>query len=103
MRAINASVEDTEYGLHNIPDEAIERVLNRIDYQPNGCWDTTYRVRTPGGPQVQWKVDGEVYFMYHWRVLYYLQHGVVPPLYSLRKTCGNERCVNPDHRKPRQP
>ena len=97
-----ASIRDTRYGLEHMPYEAQERALYRTTSSSDGCLDSTYMTGTPGGPQIQWKVDGEVYFMYHWRVMYYLQNGTIPARYSVFRTCRSERCVNPDHRKPRR-
>lgn len=98
---INASVESTEYGLVNLPDEVSDRALNSFTRLPNGCWESHYNVQTPGGPQLRWTLDNEVYFMYHWRIVYYLQTGVIPEKYSRVRTCTNSQCVNPDHRSQR--
>ena len=95
---INASVEDTEYGLVNIPDEASDRALNHYDIQRDGCWESHYKVPRP---QIRWSVEGKVYYMYHWRVVYYLLTGIIPEKYSCVRTCMNSWCVNPDHRRQR--
>lgn len=98
---INASVKSTEFGLHNLPAEAIDRAIDRFDYLPDGCWQSHYVVARPGGPQIQWTIEGTVYYMYHWRVVYFLQNARIPAQYSLVRSCDNTRCVNPEHRLER--
>lgn len=98
---VMASIQTTQYGLENMSSEDVNRVMRSVIPRPGGCLESTYTASTPGGPQIQWRVDGEVHFMYHWRIMYYIYSGEVPKRFTVFRTCRNHKCVNPDHRKAR--
>lgn len=59
-----------------------------------GCWNWTAAVDTRGYPRIRF--GNEVLYAYHATVLVY--RGVTRDAQvKMRITCGNRRCVNPDH------
>ena len=99
---VKASIKSTRHGLEGMSNSVADRVIDSIQPGPDGCMISTYTSSTSGGPQIQWRVDGELYFMYHWRIIYYLDTGTIPERYTLFRTCKDAHCVNPDHRKARR-
>jgi hypothetical protein len=84
------------------PNDAIERsdaarkfVRDRADQLPaaaadeNPGWGNIYAVELP---------DGEVVDIH--RALYWAEKGMTEPGVALLDTCGDDRCVNPDHALP---
>lgn len=74
----------------------IERIGEKIQPQPDGCWLYT------GGTQAYARVQGnrQGRQMQAHRFVYEVLVGPIPDGHVLHHTCHNTRCVNPDHLQP---
>lgn len=79
--AINQTVED--------------RLLSKVAYQPNGCWEWTgYRKNTYGSLCVNSKDE------YTHRLSYEIFRGAIPDGLHIDHLCRNRPCCNPWHLEP---
>lgn len=90
-----ASPRTTEV-LLRATQEARNRFWNKIDPQPNGCWNRIGCTDGNGYSRVQLERRS---FSGH-RAAYTWTKGPIPDGLFLDHLCRNRRCVNPDHLEP---
>lgn len=76
------------------PTPAIDRILRRIDRQPNGCW--VWQGATTNGYGIVQLGRGIGTARTH-RVSYEHFRGPIPQGWTIDHLCANTRCCNPDH------
>lgn len=79
-----------------------DRALDKVEkHSDTGCWIWQARVSSTGCPLL-WvhEKDGDLSAT---RIIYEHEKGAIPEGMRLWHTCGNRRCVNPDHMEPLRP
>ncbi len=71
-----------------------ERFNAKWEEDEEGCWVWTGATRGSLG-YGEIKVEGKVKYAH--RVAYEMEHGEIPDGAPVLHTCGNPKCVNPDH------
>lgn len=74
----------------------IERLFNRIDKKPSGCWVWTGAVDGNGYGRL--RIGGELFCAH--RAAYEMIRGAIPEGLQLDHLCRNRLCVNPAHLEP---
>jgi len=74
----------------------IERLFNRIDKKPSGCWEWTGSKDGRGYGRI--RIGKELYGAH--RAAYEIIRGPIPDNLSLDHLCRNPLCVNPAHLEP---
>jgi len=72
----------------------IQRILNKIRIEPNGCW--LWQGAKDGGGYGHVWLDGKTTPKVS-RVLYEAYKGPIPKGYTIDHLCRNRTCGNPDH------
>lgn len=84
----------------SIPPRVAERAATRYTTNENGCWESTYAVAKSGACHISWQEEGTAHTISAHRVAWSHYHGhKIPVRSAISQTCGNKKCVNPDHLK----
>lgn len=71
----------------------LERLLNKVDFADNGCWEWTAALNAKGYGYFSFQSKCRLAH----RVSYYLIKGDLDPSLELDHLCRNAKCVNPWH------
>jgi hypothetical protein len=77
--------------MRGIAERPIDRLMRRVDKQPDGCWNWTGHVDAAGYGHTGGKAG-----LAH-RALYECFAGPIPDGLTIDHLCRNRRCVNPGH------
>lgn len=75
---------------------AADRLMARIDKQPDGCWNWTGHVDAAGYGHTGGGGKDGIPGLAH-RAMYECLVGPIPDSLTIDHLCRNRRCVNPDH------
>lgn len=79
-----------------LPDWELERFWDRVQVQPNGCWNYT---DTKSARYSRFKESGKNRVQGH-NFSFIVNKGQIPLGLQLDHLCKNKKCVNPDHLEP---
>jgi hypothetical protein len=77
----------------------MDRIRQRVDFEPNGCWTWSGDKSNGYGVITDTKAPHRRRVMVH-RVAYELFVGPIPEGLTLDHLCRNRACVNPEHLEP---
>jgi hypothetical protein len=82
-----------------IPMYVSLRAIQNTSETEDGCQISVYAVNGYGFPQIGWTVNGKRHGALVARAVWEFAYGSLPPGQSqtVSNTCGNSRCVNPEH------
>lgn len=86
-------------------NQTLDRILSRVNKEPNGCWIWQGATNKAGYGQIKTgsRRDGTRRQEGVHRVAYVVAFGPVPHGYQVHHTCYEKACVNPDHLEVRSP
>lgn len=84
----------------NIPRPVVDRIADRLDFAPGGCWLWLGSSDPRGYGRIDTRVDGRKAPRLVYRVLWEAVVGPVPDGLELDHLCRTPACVNPDHLEP---
>ena len=82
------------------PPHVAERAATRYTTTENGCWESTYTATKRGSCTISWRDHGTTRTGSVHRAAWVYHNGQqLPERSTIVQTCGNKKCVNPDHLK----
>lgn len=84
------------------PQKVIDRLLERIEVRPDGCWISLYSTGSHGYSQVTWWTGkkgegGKTRVRLGHRVSWEALWGPIPKGMTIDHECRVRRCINPEH------
>lgn len=74
-------------------DQVLERFWNKVEIQPNGCWDWVGAITNRG----YGLFNDEIKLKLVHRLSYEINKGKIPAGLQIDHLCRNRKCVNPEH------